>query len=102
MRRAGEALHPLGPFPDREQRPSAHQVKRPGTGDCPSISLKMIGSLSAYVREFNRQIEDLSLKVTYESALGDELEFTIIRDGQELTIAVMLDGSAADIVDKAE
>ena len=30
--------------------------------DCPSISLKMIGSLSAYVREFNRQIEDLSLK----------------------------------------
>jgi CRP-like cAMP-binding protein len=28
----------------------------------PSISLKMIGSLSAFVREFNRQIEDLSLK----------------------------------------
>ena len=30
--------------------------------DYPSISLKMIGSLSAFVREFNRQIEDLSLK----------------------------------------
>lgn len=28
----------------------------------PTISLKMIGSLSAFVREFNRQIEDLSLR----------------------------------------
>ena len=31
-------------------------------GEYPSISLKMIGSLSAFVREFNRQIEDLSLR----------------------------------------
>jgi len=28
----------------------------------PQISLKMIGALSAFVRDFNRQIEDLSLK----------------------------------------
>lgn len=31
-------------------------------GESPQISLKIIGSLAAFVREFNRQIEDLSLK----------------------------------------
>ena len=31
-------------------------------GDSPQISLKMIAALSGFVREFNQQIEDLSLK----------------------------------------
>jgi S1-C subfamily serine protease len=38
-------------------------------------------------------VEDLTLKITYESAAGDELTFSIIRDGAELSIPVTLEAS---------
>ncbi len=36
-------------------------------------------------------VEDISMKVTYGSMAGDELDFSIIRDGEELSITVRLE-----------
>ena len=36
-------------------------------------------------------VEDISMKVTYGSMAGDELDFSIIRDGEELNVTVRLE-----------
>ena len=41
-------------------------------------------------------VEDITRKVTYESAAGDELDFSIIRDGIELSLTVQLEVSATN------
>jgi serine protease Do len=38
-------------------------------------------------------VEDITRKVTYESVAGDELEFSIIRDGAEMNVTVRLEVS---------
>ena len=36
-------------------------------------------------------VEDVSLKVTYESSAGDKLDFTVVRDGVEISVPVTLE-----------
>jgi S1-C subfamily serine protease len=40
-------------------------------------------------------VEDVAMKVTYESAAGDELDFSVIRDGVEISVLVRLEVSPA-------
>jgi S1-C subfamily serine protease len=43
-------------------------------------------------------VEDITLKVTYESEAGDELAFTVIRDGEQLELVVRLEIAATNTV----
>jgi serine protease Do len=43
-------------------------------------------------------VEDITLKVTYESQAGDDLNFTVIRDGQQLELVVRLEISTTNTV----
>jgi S1-C subfamily serine protease len=44
-------------------------------------------------------VEDLSSTVTYESMAGDELDFTIVRDGMEISVPVTLEISSSNAVE---
>jgi S1-C subfamily serine protease len=44
-------------------------------------------------------VEDLSSTVTYESMAGDELDFTIVRDGVEISVPVTLEISSSNAVE---
>jgi S1-C subfamily serine protease len=44
-------------------------------------------------------VEDITLKVTYGSVDGDELEFSVIRDGERIELVVRLEVSEANTVD---
>jgi S1-C subfamily serine protease len=41
-------------------------------------------------------VEDITRKVTFESAAGDVLDFAIIRDGSQLEVSVRLEVSTAN------
>ena len=41
-------------------------------------------------------VEDITLKVTFESSAGDQLDFTVIRAGQRISVPVTLEISAAN------
>jgi S1-C subfamily serine protease len=41
-------------------------------------------------------VEDITMKVTYESQGGDQLDFTVLRGGVEISVAVTLEVSAAN------
>ena len=58
-------------------------LERPAPGD----------TIVAIDGEAIDSVEDITRKVTYESASGDELDFTVIRAGEELRIAVLLEVS---------
>ena len=38
-------------------------------------------------------MEDITLRVTYEAQAGDELDFSVIRDGEEIDLRVRLEVS---------
>ena len=44
-------------------------------------------------------VEDITLKVTYGSVDGDELDFTVIRDGELIQVVVRLEVSTANTLD---
>jgi serine protease Do len=43
-------------------------------------------------------VEDITLKVTYESEAGDELAFTVIRGGEQLELVVRLELAATNTI----
>jgi S1-C subfamily serine protease len=47
-------------------------------------------------------VEDIAMKVTYESQAGDELNFTILRDGVEINVAVTLEVAATNAIQAAD
>jgi len=46
-------------------------------------------------------VEDIAMKVTYESQAGDELNFTILRDGVEIKVTVTLEVAATNAIQAA-
>jgi len=46
-------------------------------------------------------VEDIAMKVTYESQAGDELNFTILRDGVEIKVTVTLEVAATNTIQAA-
>jgi serine protease Do len=46
-------------------------------------------------------VEDVTRKVTYESDAGDELDFSIVRDGEAMNLTVRLEVSATNAFDAA-
>jgi hypothetical protein len=46
-------------------------------------------------------VEDIAMKVTYESQAGDELDFTILRDGVEIKVTVTLEVAATNAIQAA-
>jgi S1-C subfamily serine protease len=48
------------------------------------------------------EVEDITLRVTFESDPGDEVELTIVRDGKRIRVPVTLEVSAANGLDQPQ
>ena len=48
------------------------------------------------------EVEDITLRVTFGSDAGDEVELTIVRDGKRISVPVTLDVSAANGFDQPQ